>query len=26
MPVSHSDGANADAECEDRDGCGCIDG
>jgi hypothetical protein len=26
MPVSHRNGANADAECEDRDGCGCIDG
>ena len=26
MPVSHRNGANADAECEDRDGYGCIDG
>ena len=26
MPMSHGDGANADAECEDRDGCSCIDG
>jgi hypothetical protein len=26
MPVSHRDGTNADAEYEDRDGCGCIHG